>query len=273
MKPAGAVSGEIHPSAVIESGARIGASAKIGAFCWIGQDVELGEGATLHSHVVLAGRTRIGPGVKVFPFATVGHAPQDMKYAGEPSELVIGARCTIREHVTMNPGTRGGGMVTRVGNDCLIMAGAHVAHDCAIGDHVILVNQATLGGHVVIGDHAIVGGLAAVHQFVRIGRHAMIGGMSAVESDVIPFGLVMGDRAFLAGLNLVGLKRREFPREDVHELQKAYRLLFAQEGTLQERIDDVKEEFGTSALVTEVVDFVQAQSARSLCQPRAGRGG
>ena len=263
---------EVHPTAVIEDGARIGPGARVGAFCHIGSEVEIGPNATLHSHVAIAGRTRIGADVQVFPFACIGHAPQDLKYAGEPSVLVIGARCRIREHVTMHPGTQGGGMETRVGDDCLIMAGAHVAHDCKVGDHVILVNSATLGGHVVVGHHAIVGALAGVHQFVRIGAHAMIGGMSAVESDVIPFGTVMGERAHLAGLNLVGLKRRSFSRDAIHELQKAYRLLFGDEGTFQERVADVQKEFGGNDLVDELLEFLCAPSERSICQPKAARG-
>ncbi len=264
---------DVHPTAVVAAGACLGAGTKVGPFCRIDADVELGPNAILHSHVVVAGRTRIGPNVEIFPFACVGHAPQDLKFAGEPSEVVIGARCKIREHVTINPGTRGGGMLTRIGDDCLIMAGAHVAHDCKIGNHVILVNNATLGGHVEIGDHAILGGMSAVHQFVRIGSHAMIGGMSAVESDVIPFGTVMGDRAHLAGLNLVGLKRRGFEREAIHNLQKAYRMLFGEEGTFKERIADVSEEFGDNPLVGEVLGFIKAQADRALCQPKVARSG
>ena len=261
----------IHPTAVVAEGARIGPRTQVGPFCRLDAEVEIAADCVLHSHVVVAGRTRVGEHTEIYPFACVGHAPQDLKYAGEPSELVIGARCRIREHVTMNPGTRGGGMITSVGDDCLIMAGAHVAHDCRIGNHVILVNHATLGGHVRVGDHAIIGGLAAVHQFVRIGAHAMIGGMSAVESDVIPFGTVMGERAHLAGLNLVGLKRRGFSRDAIHELQKAYRLLFGEEGTFQERVADVEEEFGKNDLITEVLDFIRAQSDRFICQPKAAR--
>ena len=264
---------DVHPTAVVAPGARLGAGTRIGPFCRIDAEVEIGPNAILHSHVVVAGRTRIGPNVEIFPFACVGHAPQDLKYSGEQSELVIGARCKIREHVTIHPGTRGGGMLTTIGDDCLIMAGAHVAHDCKVGNHVILVNNCTLGGHVVIGDHAILGGMSGVHQFVRIGAHAMIGGMSAVESDVIPFGTVMGERAHLAGLNLVGLKRRGFEREAIHDLQKAYRMLFGEEGTFQERLADVREEFGGNALVEEVIGFIKAQADRALCQPKVARSG
>ena len=259
---------EVHASAIVEDGARIGEGCRIGPFSWIGADAELGAGSVLHSHAVIAGRTRVGPGAEIFPFACIGHRPQDLKYAGEESFLEIGARCSIRENATLHPGTQGGGMHTRVGDDCLIMAGAHVAHDCQIGDHVILVNNATLGGHVRIGDHAIIGGMSAVHQFVRIGAHAMVGGMSCVEFDVIPYGTVMGDRAALSGLNLVGLKRRGFNRDQIHELQKAFRMLFGDEGTLQERLEDVDEVFGGNQLVADIVGFMRADSSRAICQPR-----
>ena len=262
------MSTNIHPTAVIESGAKLGQGISIGPYCCIGANVELGDGVQLASHVVVAGRTRIGANTRIFPFASIGHQPQDMKYAGEPSVLLIGESNIIREHVTMNPGTKGGGMVTQVGNHGLFMAGAHVAHDCVVGDHVILANCATLAGHIQIGDYAILGGLAAVHQFVRIGKHAMIGGMSGVEQDVIPYGSVTGNRAHLSGLNLIGLKRRGFGRDDIHKLRTAYRLLFAQEGTMQERLDDVAQLFADSQLVQEVVEFTRNASARGICQPQ-----
>ncbi len=223
--------------------------------------------------MVVAGRTRIGAGTRVFPFASIGHPPQDLKYHGEPSTLEIGSNNQIREYVTIQPGTEGGGMVTRVGNDCLFMASAHVAHDCLLGDSVIMANNATLAGHVVVGDHAFLGGLCAVHQFVRIGKHAMIGGMSGVEADVIPFGMVIGNRAHLNGLNIIGLKRRGFSREDVHTLRNAYRLLFAPEGTLQERVADVEEQFQDNAVVMEIIAFIRAESNRQLCTPHFGDAG
>jgi UDP-N-acetylglucosamine acyltransferase len=267
---------EIHPTAVIEAGAKIGREVAVGPYCLVGAEVELGDGVQLLSHVVVTGRTRIGAGTRIFPFASVGHQPQDLKYAGEPSRLEIGARNTIREHVTINPGTQGGGMLTQIGDDCLLMVGSHIAHDCKIGNHVIVVNNVLLGGHISIGDYAIIGGGAAVHQFVRIGPHAMVGGMSGVEADVIPFGMVMGNRAHLAGLNLVGLKRRGFDREAIHQLRAAYRLLFAQEGTLQERVADVEKLFPGNALMGEVLAFVRQDSSRGLCMPMAepvGGGG
>ncbi len=258
---------EIHPSAIVEPSAQLGEDVLIGPYCCVGPEVQLGDGVHLLSHAVVAGRTSIGPGCQIYPFASVGHQPQDLKFHGEKSRLEIGANNVIREHVTMNPGTEGGGMITRIGEGCLFMIGAHVAHDCQIGDKVILVNNATLGGHVEIGDWAIVGGLSAVHQFVRVGRHAMIGGMSGVENDVIPYGSVMGNRAHLSGLNLVGLKRRNFSREIIHDLRRAYRLIFAEEGTLTERLEDVAELFNDNAAVMEIVNFIKADSSRSICQP------
>lgn len=266
----------IHPTAVIDAGAKLGERVSIGPYCAIGPDVELGDDVQLMSHVVVAGRTKIGSATRVFPFASIGHQPQDLKYKGEPSRLEIGARTTIREHVTINPGTEGGGMLTKIGDDCLLMVGAHVAHDCRIANHVIIVNNVLLGGHIDIGDYAVIGGGAAVHQFVRIGQHAMVGGMSGVEADVIPFGMVMGNRAHLAGLNLVGLKRRGFDREAIHQLRAAYRLLFAQEGTLQERVADVEKLFPSNVLMGEVLTFVRQESSRGLCLPMAepvGGGG
>lgn len=257
----------VHPTALIEDGAQIGAEVEIGPYSCIGRDVVLGDGVRLGSHVVVTGRTRLGDGTRVFPFASVGHQPQDLKFKGEKSSLEIGKNNVIREHVTMNPGTEGGGMVTRIGDGCLFMVAAHVAHDCQVGDNVILVNNATLAGHVEIGDWAIVGGLSAVHQFVRIGRHAMIGGMTGVGNDVIPYGSVAGNRAHLSGLNLVGLKRRDFSREVIHDLRRAYRLIFAQEGTLSERVTDVAELFSNVEPVMEIVNFIGVDSARAICQP------
>lgn len=258
---------EIHPTATIADGARMGENVSVGAFCCVGSNVVLEDGVTLLSHVVVEGRTQVGANTKIFPFSSIGHMPQDLKYRGEESELIIGSDNVIREHVTMNPGTEGGGMVTRVGNHCLFMIGAHVAHDCQIGDHAILVNNATLAGHVQVGEWAILGGLSATHQFVRIGKHAMIGGMSGVENDVIPYGSVTGNRARLSGLNIVGLKRRGFSRDVIHALRNAYRLLFAQEGTLSERIEDVADLFSENEPVMEIVDFIRTDSSRAICQP------
>jgi len=258
---------EIHPGAVISPGAKIGEGVSIGPFCSVGAGVELADGVTLISHVSISGLTKIGSGTRIFPFASLGFEPQDLKYQGEQSELIIGANNVIREHVTMNPGTQGGGLVTRIGDNCLFMVGSHVAHDCQIEDHAILVNNATLAGHVEVGEWAIVGGLSAVHQFVRIGKHAMIGGMSGVENDVIPYGSVIGNRARLSGLNIVGIKRRNFSRDEIHDLRKAYRLIFAQEGTLAERLEDVAEDFSENVPVMEILDFIRKDSSRAICQP------
>ena len=264
---------DVHRTAVVEAGAELGRDVTIGAYAVIGGAVRLDEGVSVGPHAMVSGRTHVGAGSRIFPFAAVGLPPQDTKYRGEPSALEIGRNVTIREHATLNPGTEGGGMVTRVGDDCLIMIGAHVAHDCHIESHAILVNNVLLGGHVSIGEHAILGGGSAVHQFVRIGKHAMVGGMSAVENDVIPYGSVMGNRAFLSGLNVIGLKRRGFSRDSIHRLRNAYRLLFAEEGTLQERLSDVAGMFADEPLVMDIVAFVRGDASRALCQPRTGRGG
>ena len=261
----------VHPTALVEDGAEFGQGVVIGPYCIVGSEVRLGSGALLESNIVVTGRTEIGQGSRIFPFASIGHQPQDLKYHGEESKLVIGSNTVIREHVTMNPGTEGGGMVTRVGDDCLFMVGAHVAHDCQVGNGVILANNATLAGHVQVGDFAILGGLSAVHQFARIGRHAMVGGMSGVESDVIPYGSVMGNRAHLSGLNVVGLKRRGFSRDVIHDLRKAYRLLFAEEGTMAERLSDVAEEFDDNEPIMDIVNFIRSDSSRSICQPKLDR--
>ncbi|MEM7316382.1 MAG: acyl-ACP--UDP-N-acetylglucosamine O-acyltransferase, partial [Planctomycetota bacterium] len=203
----------------------------------------------------------------IFPFASIGHAPQDKKFSGEKSTLEIGADNVIREHVTMNPGTEGGGLVTRVGASGLFMAGSHVAHDCRIGDHVIFANNATAAGHCQVGDYAILGGLCALHQFVRVGQYAFVGGMSGLENDLIPYGMALGNRAFLSGLNIIGLKRGGFDREKIHNLRKAYRMLFATEGTLKERLEDVDKMFGSDAGVESILGFIRTESDRSLCIP------
>ena len=264
---------DIHATAIVDPGAKLGRGVRIGPYCTIGAEVELAADVVLHSHVVVAGRTRIGARTQIYPFASIGHRPQDLKYRGEASELIVGEDTMVREHVTMNPGTEGGGMVTRVGNHCLLMVGAHVAHDCQLGDYVILANNATLGGHVVIEDHAIIGGLSAVHQFVRIGRHAIVGGMSGIEHDVIPYGMAMGERARLHGLNVVGLKRHGFDRGRIQALNSAYQILFAGDDTLAERVSRVADELGHDKGVMDIVAFVRAGSTRALCRPKPGDGG
>jgi len=263
----------IHPTAIVEAGATIARGAAIGPFCVIGPEVVIEEDVELASHVVVAGRTMVGAGTRIYPFASIGHQPQDLKYQGEKSRLEIGRRAIIREHVTMNPGTAGGGMITRIGDDCLFMVNVHVAHDCHIGNHVIMANNSTLGGHVVIGDFAVLGGLSAVHQFVRIGKHAMIGGVTGVERDVIPYGQVVGDRARLVGLNIIGLQRRGFSRDQVQGLRTAYQMLFGEGGTLAERVDEVSKQFPDIEPVRDILEFIRADSQRGLCRPQGVNGG
>lgn len=258
----------LHPTAIVDPSASIGKDVVIGPYCVIGGKVRLGDGVQLKSHVVIEGRTQIGSGTTIYPFASLGHRPQDLKFHGEDSELIIGANNQIREHVTMNPGTEGGGMVTRVGDNCLFMMSAHVAHDCHVGNNVVLANNATLAGHVHVGDYVIIGGLSAVHQFVRIGPYSIIGGMSGVESDVIPFGLVKGERAHLAGLNMIGLERRGFGRDDIRALRSAYRQLFAPEGTLAERLEETATHYKEQKQVMQIVEFIRGGSSRPLCQPK-----
>lgn len=258
----------IHATAIINPNATMGKDISIGPYCIVGQDVHLGDGVRLHSHVVIDGRTTIGTETEIYPFSSIGLPPQDLKYKGEDSELIIGARNTIREYVTMNPGTADGGMRTIIGDDCLFMASTHVAHDCIVGNHVIMANNATIAGHVEVGDFAIIGGLSAVHQFVKIGKHAIIGGMSGVENNVIPYGSVVGDRARLSGLNIVGLRRRAFLKEDIKNLRTAYRMLFAEEGTLAERTEDVAKMFVNNTAVMDIIGFMRAESSRGLTQPR-----
>ncbi len=264
---------QIHPTAIVAPGATLAEDVSIGPYCVVGGEVVLGAGVTLIAHIVVDGRTTIGEKTRIFPFASIGLEPQDLKYRGEKSRLVIGRHNTIREHVTMNPGTEGGGMVTRVGDHGLFMVGAHVAHDCQIGDHVIMANNATLAGHVAVEDYALLGGLSAVHQFVRIGQHAMIGGMSGVERDVIPYGQVMGDRARLSGLNIIGMQRRGFSREDIQTLRSAYQFLFSADGTFNDRVTEMAERFGGVAPVDDIIAFIRADSTRAICQPKGPNGG
>src|SRR5499427_237947 len=264
---------QIHPTAIVAPGAMLADDVVVGPYCIVGENVVLAARVRLRSHAVVDGRTTIGEGTRIHPFASIGLEPQDLKYRGEPSELVIGRNNRIREYVTMNPGTIGGGMVTRVGDDCLFMVGAHVAHDCQIGNHVIMANNATMGGHVVVEDYAVLGGLSAVHQYVRIGRHAMIGGMSGVERDVIPYGQVMGDRARLCGLNIIGMQRRGFSREDIQALRNAYQFLFSSDGTLSDRITEAAERFAGVTPVDHIIDFIRADSSRAICQPKGANGG
>lgn len=262
---------EIHPTAIVEDSAILGDGVRIGPYCIVGPHVKLGDRVCLEAHVVVAGHTKIGSDTHIFPFASIGHKPQDLKYAGEETYLEIGSNNQIREHVTMNPGTAGGGGLTRVGDNCLFMMGAHVGHDCIVGNYAILANNATLAGHVALADYVILGGLSAVRQWSRIGTGAIVGGMTGVEFDVIPFGSVIGDRARLAGLNLIGLKRKNFPREQIHALRAAYRTLFdSDEGTLRERARAVAQGNPDEPLVKIVTDFILEKEDRRFCTPRSG---
>lgn len=262
------MSATVHPTAIVEAGAVLGEGVRIGPFCHVGPRVVLGEGVELVSHAVVWGNTSVGARTRVFPFASLGHQPQDLKFHGEDSRLEIGADCLIREGVTMNGGTEGGGLLTKVGNKCAFLANSHVAHDAKLGDGVILSNNVMIAGHVTIGDHVIFGGGSAIHQFARVGSHAFIGGLAGVENDVIPYGMALGNRAALAGLNLIGLKRRGFSREAIHDLRRAYRLIFAPEGTLKERVEDVAGEFAAHPHVHEILDFIREGGDRALCTPR-----
>jgi UDP-N-acetylglucosamine acyltransferase len=261
----------IHPTAIVDSGATLGAGVRIGPLCHVGPHVELGEGVELVSHAIVHGRTRIGARTRIFPFASIGHQPQDLKYGGEPSTLEIGEDCLLREGVTINPGTQGGRMTTKVGNRCAFLANSHVGHDSIVGDNVILSNNVMIAGHVTLGDFVICGGGAAIIQFARVGSHAFVGGLTGLENDLIPYGMATGNRASLAGLNLVGLRRRGFSREAIHDLRRAYRLLFAAEGTLKERVADVAAEFEEHPQVHEILAFIREGGDRSICTPAAGK--
>jgi len=256
----------VHPTALVEPGARIGEGVEIGPYCVVGPQVALGDGVVLKSHVVVQGDTEIGTGTVVFPFAVLGEIPQDLKYAGELTRLRIGPGNRIREHVTMNLGTAGGGGETRVGEGGLFMAGCHVAHDTRVGNRVVVANSAAIAGHCVIGDDVIIGGLAGIHQWVRVGRGAIIGALSMVTNDVIPYGLVQGPRGELDGLNLVGLKRRGTPREEIAALRAAYAALRAGDGPFQERARALGG--SDSSMVRELAEFVAGATDRQFLTPR-----
>ncbi len=256
----------IHPSAVVEDGAHLGQGVSVGPFCHVGPEVRLCDNVTLKSHVVVTGQTVIGDDTTIYPFSCIGEVPQDLKFKGEKTRLEIGARNRIREHVTMNAGTEGGGGVTRIGDDGLFMAGCHVAHDVQIGDRVIVVNSAALAGHCIVEDDVIIGGLSGVHQFVRIGRGAIIGAVTMVPNDVIPYGLVQAPRGELHGLNLVGLKRRGVARDDITALRAAFQMLAQGEGAFQDRARGLGEETD-SDYVRNIVDFITGASDRSFLTP------
>lgn len=259
---------EIHPTAIVEGGARIGKNVRIGAFALIGPDVELGDGVTVHPHAIVAGHTTVGAGTAIHSFAAVGGPPQDTSYKGEPTTVVIGPHSIVREHATIHRGTARGRGETRIGSHAFLMVACHVAHDCVIGDHVVLVNGATLGGHVHVGDYAILSGLSAVQQRCRIGAHAFIGGLSGVWNDVIPFATAIGERAELGGLNIVGLKRRGFGRPTIHALRAAYKALFNGDGSRNDRLAKVAAAYPDVAPVGMILDFIREGGDRPLCSPR-----
>ncbi len=259
-------SAKVHPSAVLEDGCSVGSDVKIGPFCHVGSDVVLKDGVELLAQVSVQGHTTVGKGTRIFPFASVGNEPQDLKFSGEKTTLDIGENCIIREGVTINPGTAGGGSQTRIGNNCAFLANSHVAHDCVVGNHVIFSNNVMLAGHCVVGDHVIFGGGSAAHQFCRIGHHAFIGGLAGVEGDVIPFGMAIGNRANLAGLNLIGMKRSGVARDSIHAVRNTYKALFSGETVVLE----AAKELGAAATdphVIDMVEFITASADRALCTP------
>jgi UDP-N-acetylglucosamine acyltransferase len=258
----------IDPTARIAPGAVVGSEVEIGPYCVIGPDVAIGDNCRLVAHVHVAGHTTIGAGTVIQPFASLGTPPQSVRYRGGPTRLTIGAGCDIREAVTMNIGTEDDRGVTSVGNNCFFMVGSHVGHDCAVGNNVTFANNAVLGGHVLVEDHVFLGGNSAVHQFVRIGESAMISGMCGIRGDVIPFGYCIGAIGRLAGLNVIGMRRRKLTRADLHDVRRAYNALFKTSGQFTERIESVAKEFAGVALVTQIVDFLRAAGKRPILMAR-----
>ena len=262
------MSAKVHAAAIVDPSTEMGRDVEIGPGCVIGPNVKLGDGTRLIAHVFIETNTTLGKNCTVYPFAALGGPPQDLSYKGEPTSLVIGDNNIIREHATIHRGTARGRSVTRIGNDCLIMGNVHVAHDCIVGDNVIMAQTATVGGHVQIGNFVFLGGVCGIHQHCRVGPHAFVGASALMTTDLIPFGSAIGNHAHLGGLNVVGLKRRGFSRERIHDIRAAYRLLFAEEGTFQERLEDAAELYANNPDVMEMVNFARADSARPLCMPR-----
>ena len=257
----------IHNSSVIDKKAKIGKNVKIGPFCYIGPEVQISDCVELISNIHIEGNTKIGKGTKIFPFASIGTVPQDLKYKGESNSLEIGENNVIREYVTINPGTDGGGRKTVIGNKCLLMISSHVAHDCSIGNNVVIANNVPLGGHVTIEDSVVVGGNSAVQQFTRIGRLAMIGGMTGVLKDVIPFGLSFGNRNYLRGINLIGLKRKKYNNKKIMELNVAFKKIFSSKN-IHENLSKINGEYKGNDLVTEVINFIAKDKKRPICTPQ-----
>ena len=256
----------IHKTAIVDSKAKISSSVNIGPYCVIGPNVEINENVKIHSHVNISGNTKIGKGNKIYPFASIGNDPQDLKYDGEKTKLIIGDNNKIREYVTINPGTEGGGGLTKIGNDCLFMISSHIAHDCQVGNNVIIANNVPLGGHAIIEDNVVIGGNSAVQQFTRIGKMAMVGGMTGVLHDVIPYGLSIGNRNYLQGLNLVGLRRANFNNKDILGLTEAYKEIFATKN-LNDNLSKLNGEFKENILVKDIIKFITKDKKRSICTP------
>ena len=256
----------IHETSIIDKNAKISKNVKIGPYSIIGPYVEIGDDVEIHSHVNISGNTKIGSKTKIYPFASIGTDPQDLKFKGEKNNLIIGKNNTIREYVTINPGTSIGGGITSVGNNCLLMISSHIAHDCKVGNNVVIANNVPLGGHAIIEDGVIIGGNSAVQQHTRIGRLAMIGGMTGVLKDVIPFGLSFGNRNYLKGLNLIGLRRNKYENKDIIELGKAYKKIFLQ-GNLYENISKINDEYKENKLVKEITSFILKDKKRPICSP------
>ena len=256
----------IHKTSIIDKNAKISQTAKIGPYTIIGPNVEIDDEVEIHSHVNIVGNTKVGKGTKIFPFASIGTEPQDLKYKGEKNSLIIGKNNIIREYVTINPGTKAGGTITKIGNNCLFMISSHVAHDCQIGNNVVIANNVPLGGHVIIEDSVIIGGNSAVQQFTRIGRLAMVGGMTGVLKDVIPFGLSFGNRNYLQGINLIGLRRNKYKNKTIMELDEAYKKIFSSKN-LHENLSKINGEFKDNKLVQEVTEFISKDKKRPICSP------
>ena len=258
----------IHPSAVIEDGAEIGENVTIGPFCHVGPQVKLGSGSELKSHVAIHGDTTIGAGARIFPFASIGHEPQDLKFTGEHTTLVIGDNCLMREGVTINPGTGADASNTTIGNNCVFLANSHVAHDCQVGNNVIFSNAVLLAGHCKVGNHVIIGGGAAVHQFCRIGDNAFIGGLAGVENDLIPFGMALGNRAHLGGLNIIGMKRAGIERDSIHKARAVFKHIFSSGYTIKEALETVDPEKADDFVAGKIIQFIRDGADRSLCTPK-----
>tara|TARA_B100000700_G_C14965116_1_gene818487 strand:+ start:573 stop:1358 length:786 start_codon:yes stop_codon:yes gene_type:complete len=256
----------IHKTAIISSNAKLSKNVKVGPYCIIDQDVIIGEGTELISHVHVTGRTEIGKNNIFFPFCSIGSIPQDLKFEGENSKLIIGNNNKFREHVTVNPGTKNGGMLTQIDNNCLFMMGAHIAHDCQISSNVIMANNATLAGHVLLQENVIIGGLSAVHQFVNIGKYSMIGGMSGVESNIIPYGLYFGIRSNLRGLNLIGLKRKKINSKQINLIQAAFKKIFDNSNSIEKNIENLNMEDLSLSEINEIVDFISSNLKRGICR-------